>query len=102
MVDIRIDVGAVSAGYPRDKTFYVVVDSNRDPSTGRSLAGRYMLRAWVNDLAPPSVVPDTKTVATGHPTLIARVADPQSGVDPLSLVVGYGDALVGAALFDPV
>jgi minor extracellular serine protease Vpr len=102
MFDYRADVGAVSAGYPLEKTFYIVVDSNRDPSTGKSLAGRYELRSWVNDLTPPAVVPVTKTVAAGRPTLVARVTDSQSGVDPLSLVVGYGNALVGAALFDPV
>src|SRR5207244_9321197 len=45
MFDFRIDVGAVSAGYPREKTFYVVVDSSRDPSTGRSRAGESVLRA---------------------------------------------------------
>ena len=102
MVDFRVDVGAVSAGYPREKTFYVVVDSNRDPSTGRSLAGDYVLRAWVNDLDPPSIVPLTTTVSAGHPTMIARVTDAQSGVDPFSLVFGYGSTLVGAALYDPV
>jgi hypothetical protein len=32
---------------------------------------------------------------------VARILDAKSGVDPLSLVIGYRRALVGAALYDP-
>ncbi len=43
----------------------------------------------------------TRRVASGRPTLVARVADAGAGVDPLSLVISYRRILVGAALYDP-
>jgi len=100
----RADIGATGGNYPARKDYYVVVDSGRDEFTGERLAGRYELRSWVNDLKRPSIVPLTTRVAAGRPTLAARVVDPGrgSGVDPFSLIVGYGGALVGAVLYDPV
>ena len=54
--------------------------------TGRALAGRYVLRSWVNDVTPPSLQLLTTRVSAGRPTLVSRVTDTQSGVDPRSLV----------------
>jgi minor extracellular serine protease Vpr len=70
--------------------YYVSVDSGRDPFTGRSLAGPYTLRSWVNDVRPPRVVLLTRTVGAGRPTIVARVTDAKSGVDPLSLQLRFG------------
>ena len=105
--DYGLDIGAAGASTPRPKTYYVAVDSGRDPFTGQPLAGQYVLRSWVNDMFPPVVLPLTTRVSTGRPTLAVRVVDgplgePASGVDPLSLVIAYGETLVGAAAYDPV
>ncbi len=107
--DYRLDIGAAGLALPRPRTYYVSVDSGDNPFTGRSLAGRYVLQSWVNDVLPPLIFPITTRVSAGRPTIVARVidvgrsvADPGSGVDPLSLVIGYGRALVGAALYDPL
>src|SRR5215211_7281454 len=99
----RADIGAAGANYPARKDYYVVVDSGRDDFTGKSLAGRYELRSWVNDVRRPTVVPLTTRVAAGRPTLAARVVDPGrgSGIDPFSLVVSYSGTLIGAAAYDP-
>jgi len=101
----RADVGAAGASYPRPRAYYVAVDSGRDPFTGRRLGGRYVLQSWVNDVSPPFILPITRTVSAGRPTLVARVVDgllePGSGVDPLSLAISYRGILVGAAAYDP-
>jgi minor extracellular serine protease Vpr len=100
----RADIGATGGNYPARKDYFVVVDSGHDEFTGKRLAGRYELHSWVNDLRRPAIVPLTTRVAAGRPTLAARVVDPGrgSGVDPFSLVIGYGGVLVGALLYDPV
>jgi minor extracellular serine protease Vpr len=101
----RADIGAAGAALPLPGTYYVSVDSGRDPFTGASQAGRYILRAWVNDVNPPLILPVSRRVSAGRPTLVARVIDglfrPESGVDPLSLAIGYRGVLVGAAAYDP-
>jgi minor extracellular serine protease Vpr len=98
----RIDVGVAGAVFPREKRYYVSVDSGRDIFTGRSLAGAYVLRSWVNDVTPPRFKLLTKRVTAGRPMLAARVTDLGSGVDPLSLVIQYRPrVLLGAALYDP-
>ena len=96
-----LDIGAAAAVFPRQQTFYVSVDSRRDPFTGQLYAGKYLLRAWVNDVTPPAVQLLTGTVAAGRPTLVFRTLDAGSGVDPLSLAIGYKNATVGAAAYDP-
>jgi minor extracellular serine protease Vpr len=101
MFDYRFDVEAAGAQFPSPKDYYVAVDSASDLFSGEPLPGRYMLRSWVNDVKPPTVKLLTKRVSTGRPTLAARVLDPGSGVDPLSLVLGYKRVLVGAAAYDP-
>ena len=101
MFDFRVDLGTAGASFPKVQRFYVAVDSGADAFTHRSLPGRYVLRSWVNDVTPPSVRLLTRRVASGRPTLVARVADAGAGVDPLSLVISYRRILVGAALYDP-
>ena len=106
-VDYGLDVGAAGASFARAKTYYVSVDSGRDEFTGQRLAGRYLLRSWVNDVYPPQVAAVTRRVSAGRPTLVFRVVDgafgePASGVDPLSIVVAYRRVLVGAAAYDPI
>jgi subtilisin family serine protease len=100
--DANVDVGAAGVQFPRLQTFYVAVDSRADPFTNRPQKGKYVLNAWVNDLTGPRVRILTTRVAAGRPLIVAEVADSQSGVDPLSLVINYNHALVGASAFDPV
>ncbi len=100
--DARFDIGAAAAIFPRQQSLYVAVDSGRDPFTGKSLGGRYLLNSWVNDMTPPFVQLVTQRVAAGRPLLIGRVLDLGAGVDPLSLVLAYRRVLVGASAFDPL
>jgi subtilisin family serine protease len=94
-------VGAAGAAFPRQQSFFVAIDSGRDPFTGRSEAGHYVLRSWIDDVAPPSVRLLTTTVAEGRPALVLRTRDSQSGVDPSSLTIGYQGVLIGASFYDP-
>ena len=95
-------ISSAGSSFPRQQTFYVAVDSGRDRFTGQRLAGPYVLRSWVNDVTPPSLKLLTTRVAAGRPTIVARSLDTQSGVDPLSLTIGYKGVLVGAASYDPI
>ena len=99
--DANLDVGAAGASFPRLQRFYVSVDSGTDEFTGQSEKGQYLLDSWVNDLTPPAAVILTKRVTAGRPLIVAGAIDDQSGVDPLSLTIGYNDALVGASAYDP-
>jgi minor extracellular serine protease Vpr len=99
--DSGLDVGAAGVQFPRLQTFYVSVDSRADEFTNRSQKGRYLLKAWVDDLAGPAVRILTTRVTAGRPLIAAVAVDPQSGVDPLSLVINYNNALVGASAYDP-
>ena len=100
--DFGLDIGAAGAEFPRQGRYFVSVDSPRDPFTGQLLAGRYLLNAWVNDVTPPFAQLVTRRVAAGRPTLVARIFDDKSGVDPLSLVIAYRRILLGAAAYDPI
>ena len=100
-IDYPLDIGAAGTVFPRTKSYYVSVDSGRDPYTGRALGGRYVLRAWLNDVQPPLLGLMTSRVSAGRPTIALRVVDEGAGVDPYSLVIGYGRSLVGAAAYDP-
>ena len=95
-------ISAAGSSFPRQQTFYVAVDSGRDRFTGQRLAGPYVLRSWVNDVTPPTLKLLTTQVAAGRPTIVVRSLDTQSGVDPLSLTIGYKGVLVGAASYDPI
>jgi hypothetical protein len=101
MFDFALDTGAAGSAFPRQQQFYVSVDSGADPFTRTPLPGRYIVRFWENDLKPPTIKLLTTRVTEGRPTIVARVLDDKSGVDPLSLVIGYRRVLVGAALYDP-
>src|SRR5206468_3806416 len=87
--DYLFNIGVAGADFPRAKRYYVAVDSGRDIFTGKSLAGAYVLRSWINDLTPPKFKLLTRRVTAGRPLLAARVTDTGSGVDPLSLVIEY-------------
>lgn len=101
-IDYPLDIGAGGTVFPRTKAYYVSVDSGQDAFTGRSLAGSYVLRAWVNDTEPPLLGLITDRVSAGRPTIALRVLDTGAGVDPYSLVIGYRNSLVAAAAYDPV
>jgi len=100
--DYLVPVSAAGVSFPRQQTFYVSVDSGRDRFTNRSYAGRYVLRSWVNDVTPPTVKLLTTRVSAGRPTIVLQTLDSQSGVDPLSVTIGYRRILVGAASYDPL
>ena len=100
--DYLVTVGAAGVEYPRKQTFYVSVDSGRRQFTGASEAGHYVLHSWVNDVTPPTVKLLTTRVAAGRPTIVLRTLDSQSGVDPLSVTIGYRGVLVGATSYDPL
>jgi hypothetical protein len=100
MPDFLFDVGAAGTVSPRVGRYYVSVDSGRDPFTGRSTAGPYVLRSWIDDVKPPTVKLLTPRVSAGRPSIALRASDTQSGVDPLSIALDYSSLLTGAALFD--
>jgi hypothetical protein len=93
--DYQQDIGSAGVEFPSAGTYYVVVDSGRGRFDNRRLAGRYVLHAWVNDVTPPTLQLLTTRVTAGRPTLVFRTTDAQSGVDPMSLTIGYSGALVG-------
>jgi subtilisin family serine protease len=99
--DSGFDVGAAGVQFPRLQRFYVAVDSRADEFTNRSQKGQYVLKAWVDDLTGPAVRILNTRVTVGRPLIAAVAVDPQSGVDPLSLVINYNNALVGASAYDP-
>jgi minor extracellular serine protease Vpr len=101
LFDYRFDIGAAGALFPRQKRYYVSVDSGIDEFSGRSLAGSYLLLSWVNDVRPPQIQLLTRRVTTGRPLIVVRVIDNGSGVDPLSLAIAYRRVLLGAAIYDP-
>jgi subtilisin family serine protease len=100
--DANIDVGAAGVQFPRLQRFYVAVDSRADPFTNKSQKGSYLLNAWVDDLTPPAVRFITTRVTAGRPLIVAQAVDAGAGVDPLSLVLNYNNALVGASAYDPL
>ncbi len=100
-IDYPLDVGAAASVFPRTKAYYVAVDSGVNQFTGRSQAGSYVLRAWVNDVEPPNMSLVTSKVSAGRPLIALRVLDGDSGIDPYSLVISYRNVLVGAAAYDP-
>jgi len=99
--EYQFDTGAAAVDFPHPGRYYVVVDSRADPYTGAPLRGSYRLHSWQNDVKPPRLRFLTPHVSAGRPALAAIVSDKGAGVDPLSLVVGYRQALVLAALYDP-
>jgi subtilisin family serine protease len=100
MPDFLFNVGAAGGVFLPPGRYYVSVDSGRDLFNGRSLAGRYTLRSWVNDVRPPNVTLLTTRVSAGRPTIVARIRDAASGVDPLSLLLLFGTSQLGAISYD--
>ena len=100
MPDFLFNVGAAGGVFLPAGKYYVSVDSGRDLFTGRSLAGPYTLRSWVNDVRPPNVTLLTTKISAGRPTIVARVRDAASGVDPLSLLLLFGTSQLGAVSYD--
>ena len=98
--DYLVSIGAAGASFPRQGQYYVAVDSGVTPFTSRSAAGKYVLRSWVDDVTPPTLRLLTTRVAAGRPSLVFRTLDAQSGVDPISLLIGYQGVLVAASVFD--
>jgi hypothetical protein len=98
--EYQFDTGAAAIDFPRQGRYYVVVDSRADPYTGQPLRGAYRLHSWQNDVKPPHLRFLTRRVSAGRPALAAIVTDKGAGVDPLSLVLGYRQTLVLAALYD--
>ncbi len=103
--DFLYSIGTAGGVFLPPGRYYISVDSGRDLFTGRSLAGPYTLRSWVNDVRPPTVRIVTRTLSSGRPTIVARITDAKSGVDPLALQLFFGPSArrssVGATLFDP-
>jgi minor extracellular serine protease Vpr len=103
----RFNVGAAGAVFPRPKRFFISVDATRNPFTNRLLAGRYVLRSWVDDVFPPRVEVLTTRVAAGRPTIVARILDASprprssSGIDPTSIVLNFRGVLVGVSAYNP-
>jgi len=77
LMDPVLASGAVR---PSAGTYDVVFDSH----TSRG-AGKFTFRFWVNDTTPPTARLRSPTVHRGH-TLVVRVADRGSGVDPYTAV----------------
>ena len=103
--DFLYSIGTAGGVFLPPGRYYVSVDSGRDLFNGRPLAGRYTLRSWVNDVRPPTVRIITRTLSSGRPTIVAKITDAKSGVDPLALQLFFGPSTrrtsVGATLFDP-
>ncbi len=103
--DFLYSIGTAGGVFLPPGRYYVSVDSGRDLFNGRPLAGRYTLRSWVNDVRPPRVQIVTRTLSSGRPTIVAKITDAKSGVDPLALQLFFGPSTrrtsVGATLFDP-
>ena len=100
--DANIDIGAAGVQFPRLQRFFVSVDSRADPFTNKPLKGQL----------PPELVGERRDAAGGSHPDDARDGRPPAdrrpgvdlgaGVDPLSLVINYNRALVGASLYDPL
>jgi hypothetical protein len=88
--DFLYSIGTAGGVFLPPGRYYVSVDSGRDFFTGRSLAGRYTLRSWVNDVRPPTVRILTRVLSSGRPTVVAKITDAKSGVDPLALQLFFG------------
>jgi minor extracellular serine protease Vpr len=100
--EYQFDNGAAAIDFPREGRYFVAVDSRAHPYTGQPLRGPYLLRHWQNDITPPRFRFLTKVVSAGRPMLAGLAGDRGAGVDPLSLVIGYKQTLLLAALYDPV
>ena len=99
--EYQFDNGAAALDFPREGRYFLAVDSRADPYTGLPLRGQYVLHSCQNDVTPPHFTFLTRVVSPGRPLLAGIVSDRGAGVDPLSLVIGYKQTLLLAALYDP-
>jgi minor extracellular serine protease Vpr len=99
--EYEFDNGAAGVAFPPEGRYFVAVDSRADPFTDEPLRGPYILHFWRNDVRPPKLHMLTGRVSAGRPLIAGIVTDRGSGVDPLSLVIGYKSVLLLAALYDP-
>ena len=99
--EYQFDNGAAAVDFPHEGRYFVSVDSRADPYTDLPLRGQYLLHSWQNDVTPPRFKVLTKVVTPGRPLIAGIVSDRGAGVDPLSLVIGYKQSLLLAALYDP-
>ena len=83
------DTAVPSAGalFPGAGTYSLVFDS---PT--RAGAGAFTFRYWLNDVTPPSARLVSRTVAHGA-SIIVRLTDTQSGVDPQTIVARVDGAV---------
>ena len=103
MPDFIFNVGAAGAVFPALGSYYVAVDSGRDPFTGEvARRASYTLRSWINDVKPPLVkVLTTRCLGRASDASSSSVTDAKSGVDPLSLLLLYRRPQIAARSFDP-
>lgn len=101
MPDFLFNTGTAGGVFLPAGRYFVSVDSGRDLFTGRPLSGRYTLRSWVNDVKPPNIALISRRVSAGRPTIVGRVRDAASGVDPLSILLLFGTSRLGAISYDP-
>jgi minor extracellular serine protease Vpr len=99
--EYQFDNGVAALDFPHEGRYFVSVDSRADPYTNEPLRGPYVLHYWQNDVTPPRFRFLTKVVSAGRPMLAGIASDRGAGVDPLSLVIGYKQTLLLAALYDP-
>jgi subtilisin family serine protease len=99
--EYQFDNGAAAVDFPHQGRYFVSVDSRADPYTNQPLRGEYLLHSWQNDVTPPRFKVLSKVVTPGRPLIAGIVTDRGAGVDPLSLVIGYKQTLLLAALYDP-
>ena len=99
--EYQFDNQSAAVDFPHEGRYFVSVDSRADPYTDLPLRGEYLLHSWQNDVTPPRFKILTKVVTPGRPLIAGIVSDRGAGVDPLSLVIGYKQTLLLAALYDP-
>ena len=99
--EYQFDDQSAAVDFPHEGRYFVSVDSRADPYTNLPLRGEYLLHSWQNDVTPPRFKILTKVVTPGRPLIAGIVSDRGAGVDPLSLVIGYKQTLLLAALYDP-
>jgi minor extracellular serine protease Vpr len=100
MPGFLLDSRSAGTAFPRPGRYYVTVESGVDPFGRGGYDGPYVLRSWVNDVKPPTMKLVTTRVSAGRPTIVFRATDPQSGIDPYSILLDYGFRLTGPSRFD--
>ena len=88
--DFLYSIGAAGGVFLPPGAYYVSVDSGRDLFSGRSLAGRVHAALVGERRRPPTVRIVTKALSSGRPTIVAKITDAKSGVDPHSLQLFFG------------